>query len=94
MPVHNSDIEEILDTIADLLEIKGENPFKVRAYYNAARIVSGLTQDLDALIAKNELVEIKGIGKNLAEHIQELHKTGHLKEYEKILKALKLKDTV
>ena len=81
-------IARTLEEIAEVLEIKGENPFKVRAYYNAARIVSGLTQDLDALIAKNELVEIKGIGKNLAEHIQELHKTGHLKEYEKIIQSV------
>ncbi|MDO8528095.1 MAG: DNA polymerase/3'-5' exonuclease PolX [Deltaproteobacteria bacterium] len=81
-------IAQILEEIAEILEIKGENPFKVRAYSNAARIVGGLTEDLGALIKKNQLIEIKGIGKNLAEHIEELHKTGRLKEYEKMLKEI------
>src|SRR3989338_1434590 len=82
------EIAEVLEEIGSILEIKGENPFKERAYYNAARIASGLTEDLDDLIKKNELIEIKGIGKNLAEHIKELHGTGKLKEYEKIMKAV------
>ncbi|MDP2599147.1 MAG: DNA polymerase/3'-5' exonuclease PolX [Deltaproteobacteria bacterium] len=82
------DIAHVLEEIAEVLELKGENPFKVRAYANAARVVSGLAQDLGDLIAKNELIEIKGIGKNLAEHIKELYETGHLKEYEKILKSV------
>ncbi len=82
------EIAQKLEEIAAILEIKGENPFKVRAYYNAARVVSGITEDLGALIGKNQLVAIKGIGKNLAEHIQELYETGHLKEYEKIIASV------
>lgn len=81
-------IAQVLEEIGSILEIKGENPFKVRAYYNAARIISGLTEDLDTLIKQNRLIEIKGIGKNLADHIKELHETGKLKEYEKVIKSV------
>ncbi len=45
MPVHNSDIAEIFNEIADLLEIQGDNPFRVRAYRNASRSVSSLERD-------------------------------------------------
>lgn len=83
-----NEIAHVLETIAQVLEIKGENPFKVRAYSNAARIVSGLTQDLGELIKQNRLIEIKGIGKNLADHIKELHATGRLKEYAKVIQSV------
>lgn len=83
-----NEIAEMLEEIAWILEIKGENPFKVRAYYNAARVLEGLTDDLDDLIRKNRLTELKGIGKNLADHIMELRKTGRLREYEKIIRSV------
>lgn len=81
-------IAQVLETIGSVLEIKGENPFKVRAYYNAARIVAGLAQDLGKLIQENKLIELKGIGKNLADHIKELYQTGKLKEHDKVIKAV------
>jgi len=77
--------DEIIDTlenIARLLELKGENPFKVRAYTNGARALETLTDDLVALVAKNGLGEIDGIGKALAEKITTLVLTGHLEYYE------------
>lgn len=81
------EIAQILSEIAAVLEIKGENPFKIRAYENAARIVDGLS-DLGELVESGKLTSIKGIGKNLADHITELYKTGHLKEYEKMVKTI------
>jgi DNA polymerase (family 10) len=79
MPVHNSDIEEILDTVANLLEIKGENPFRVRAYRNAARTVQGLSQSVAEMVRQNQdLSELPGIGKDLAGKIAEIVRTGSL----------------
>lgn len=81
-------VAQVLSEIAKLLELKGENPFKVRAYENAARIVEGLTEDIQTLIEKGGLTQIKGIGKNLADHIAEIVRTGRLKEYERLRKSV------
>lgn len=79
-----SEIVAVLAQMAVLLELKGENPFKVRAYENAARALENLAEDIDALIREEKLTTIKGIGRNLADHIAELSKTGRLKEYERL----------
>jgi DNA polymerase (family 10) len=79
MPVHNSDIEEIFNRVADLLEIKGENPFRVRAYRNAARAVAGLSHSAaDMVTAGEDLTQVPGIGKDLAGKIEQIVKTGTL----------------
>ncbi|MBI4365218.1 MAG: DNA polymerase/3'-5' exonuclease PolX [Deltaproteobacteria bacterium] len=79
--MNRHEIAAIFAELAAILEIKGENPFKVRAYETAARVIDGLTH-FDTLFAKGELTTIKGIGKNLDAHIAELMTTGTLKEYE------------
>ena len=67
MPVHNTDIASIFEEIADFLEIEGANPFRVRAYRNAARTVSGLGAELKDMVAAGEdLTKLPGIGKELA----------------------------
>ena len=81
-------VAQVLNEIAQLLELKGENPFKVRAYENAARIVEGLSADLSDLIKSGRLTEIRGIGKSMSDHIAELVKTGRLKEYESLRKSV------
>jgi len=78
------EIAEILEEIGTLLELRGENPFKTRAYHNAARSIEGLDEDLEALVARDELREIKGIGEALAEKIGTLVTTGRLKYYEEL----------
>jgi DNA polymerase (family 10) len=65
-----------LREIAALLELEGENPFKVRAYENGARAVEGLAEELGALVASDRLVDVKGIGDALARKIADLHRTG------------------
>ncbi len=75
-------VAQILDEIGVLLELKGENPFKTRAYHNAARVIKGLSEDLTDLVASGEIRKIKGIGSALADKITELVNTGHLKYYE------------
>jgi DNA polymerase (family 10) len=81
-------VSEILDEIGTLLELKAENPFKCRAYHNAARIVAALTKDLASLIETGELRQVKGIGEGLAEKITELVTTGKLKYYEQLKSSL------
>jgi DNA polymerase (family 10) len=80
MPVHNTDIAGIFDEIADFLEIEGENPFRIRAYRNAARTVSGLGSELkDMVAAEADLTKLPGIGKELAAKIHEILETGTAK---------------
>jgi DNA polymerase (family 10) len=85
MPVHNADIGAIFEEIADLLEIRGENPFRVRAYRNAARSVGELGRDLATLLEEGQdLPKIPGIGADLAAKIREICKTGTCKLLEQL----------
>ena len=77
-------VAEILDDIATLLDLKGENPFKVRAYSNAARLLEGLDGDLKNLIESGRLADQKGIGSSLLEQITTLASTGTLTRYEEL----------
>jgi DNA polymerase (family 10) len=79
MTAHNAEVARIFNRLADLLEIEGANPFRVRAYRDAARIVGDLPQDVAALVAAGkDLSELPGIGKDLAGKINEIVETGHL----------------
>jgi DNA polymerase (family 10) len=71
-------VANALREVGMLLELKGENPFKVRAYENGARAVEGLAEDLGTLVDEGRLTDVPGIGKALAEKIGQLHATGHL----------------
>src|ERR1039458_3533012 len=77
-------VAEILGEIGVLLELKGENPFKTRAYANAARTIEGLSEPLAKLVAEKRLGEIKGIGEALEQKITELVETGKLAYYEEL----------
>lgn len=80
--MNKDEVAEILVNIGTLLELKGENPFKTRAYHNAARTIETLSEPLDKLIAEDRLGEIKGIGEALQEKITTLVTTGRLPYYE------------
>jgi DNA polymerase (family 10) len=89
MPVHNADIAAVFEEIADLLEILNENPFRIRAYRNAARQVEGMGVALADLVAKGEdLTELPGIGDDLAAKIREIVATGKCQALEKLRKQL------
>jgi DNA polymerase (family 10) len=89
MPVHNEDIAIIFDEMADLLEIEDANPFRVRAYRNAARNIRGLGRDLGEMVAEGEdLTRLPGIGKDLAAKIVEILATGHAKALDKLHKEV------
>ena len=71
MPIHNTDIADILSQVADFLDIQGANPFRVRAYRNAARTVSGLSRNITEMIKQDkDLSSFSGIGKELAGKIK------------------------
>ena len=79
MPIHNHDIADLFEKVADLLEIEGANPFRVRAYRNAARVVTGMSQSLADLVARGEdLTRLAGVGQDLAGKITEIAQTGDL----------------
>ncbi len=77
-------VADILVEIGVLLELKGENPFKTRAYSNGARVIQALTEPLKTLVAEKRLGEIKGIGEALEQKITELVELGKLKYYEEL----------
>ncbi len=77
MPVHNADIAAIFDEIADLLDIEGDNPFRIRAYRNAARTLRDLGREVTDLLEHGEdLTALPGIGEDLAAKMQEIVATG------------------
>jgi DNA polymerase (family 10) len=77
MPTNNADIAAALNDIADLLDIEGANPFRIRAYRNAARTVGELGQPVPALLARgDDLDDLPGIGADLAGKIREIAETG------------------
>lgn len=80
----NSEIARVFEQIAEILEIKGENPFKIRAYLNASRVINQLGESLSDIAGENGLINIPGIGKDLSLKIKELIKTGHLAYYDEL----------
>ena len=77
-------IVEVLKEISILLELKGENPFKIRAYQSGARALERLEKDLGELIRRQELTQVSAIGGVLAEKIETLYYTGKLAYYEEL----------
>lgn len=85
MPVYNSDIAEIFEKVADLLEIEGANQFRVRAYRDAARTARSHSRSLSDLVQEGEdLTELSGIGEDLAEKIREIVQTGGLDQLDRL----------
>ena len=89
MPVVNATIAAIFDEIADLLDIQGANPFRIRAYRNAARTTGGLAHDIKSIAADaGKLKELPGIGDDLAAKIQEIVATGKCEFLERLRKQV------
>ena len=89
MPVQNAEIATMFDQAADLLEIKGDNPFRVRAYRRAARTIEGLPQSVGSMLAKEaDLSELPGIGKDLAGKITGIVESGHFDLLDQLKKKL------
>ena len=84
----NLEISLVFDEIANILELKGESRFKIRAYRNASRTIEGLTQDLVNIAKKDGLKDLPGIGDALAKKIDEIIKTGKIKYHEELKESI------
>jgi DNA polymerase (family X) len=82
------EVAQVLENISILMQIKGENLFKIRAYENAARTIGMLDESLAALVQEDKLKEVKGIGNTLAGQIAELVTTGCLEFYEELRRSV------
>ena len=82
----NAEIAAVLEQVADLLEFKDENPFRVRAYRNGARAIRDLAESVSAIVADDwkRLLEIDGVGKAVAEKATVLVRTGGLPQWEEL----------
>jgi len=68
----NTEIVKVFQDVADLLELKGENPFKIRAYQRVARSIEHLPVEIEQLVAEDRLKEIPGVGEAITNKITEL----------------------
>jgi len=89
MPVQNAEIAAMFDQAAELLEIQGENQFRVRAYRRAARVIEGLPQSVRSMLSAGaDLSELPGIGKDLAGKIADIITSGHFALLDRLKKKL------
>ncbi|MGC8976786.1 MAG: DNA polymerase/3'-5' exonuclease PolX [Candidatus Ratteibacteria bacterium] len=84
----NQEIADIFDKIAEALEFKGDDTFRIGAYRKAARILREYPEDIEEVWKKGEIQKIPGIGKGMAEKIDEYLKTGRMKKYEEAVKDI------
>jgi len=81
-------VAKILKEIGVILDLKGDNPFKTRAYHNGARIIESLTDNLKDLVESGEIANLKGIGKALSDKITTMVQTGNLPYYEELKSSI------
>lgn len=84
----NVTIADIFDKIADMLEFKGEIPFKVNAYRKASRVIRDLPDDIKNVWEQGRLIELPGIGKALVKKIDEFIRTGKISKYEELAQSI------
>ena len=84
----NTDVAEFLENIADMLEIKGDSVFRVRAYHDAARSIESLNEPIEVIEQRGELCEIPGIGESIAAKIKEYIETGRSAYYDELRKQI------
>lgn len=86
----NLEIAQIFERIADILEFKGENRFKINAYRKASRVIGSLSEDIEHLHKENRLMDIPGVGSGIAEKITEYLDTGKMSKYEETIKGVEI----
>jgi DNA polymerase (family 10) len=82
----NKELAQIFNDIADILELKNDNPFRIRAYRKAALVMDDLTDDVTVLLGTGKLNDLPGIGKDLYSKIEEYIRTGKIETYEELKK--------
>lgn len=89
MPIHNKEISDILNEVADYLEIKGENEYRINSYRNAARTVLGLSESISKMAEdEKDIQSLPNIGESMAEKITEIARSGQLKQLEQLKEQL------
>lgn len=78
----NFEVARVFELMADMLELRGENPFRIRAYRRAAQNIESLTEDVEVVAREGRLDDVPGIGRDLAGKISEYLDTGKVKEIE------------
>jgi DNA polymerase (family 10) len=86
--VKNKELADLFERMADVLEFKNENPFKISAYRRASRVLGDLTQDIQEITESGELKKVPGIGEGMAQKIEEYLKTGKISKYEEVKKGI------
>jgi len=84
----NKELADLFDKMADILEFKNENPFKISAYRKASRVLGDLTQDIQEITESGALKKVPGIGEGMAQKIEEYLKTGKISKYEEVKKGV------
>jgi DNA polymerase (family X) len=84
----NAEIASMFERIADVLELKGGNTFRINSYRKAARVINDLTHDIKEVMEAGKLEDIPGIGKGHAEKIEEFLRTGKMSKYEEAMKGV------
>ncbi len=84
----NKELADLFNKMADILEFKNENPFKISAYRRASRVLGDLTQDIQEIAESGELKKVPGIGEGMAQKIEEYLKTGKISKYEEVKKGI------
>jgi len=84
----NKELADLFEKMADILEFKGENPFKISAYRKASRIIGDLTQDIEEIAESGKLKDVPGIGEGMAQKVLEYLKTGKISKFEEVKKGV------
>lgn len=84
----NRELADLFEKMANILEFKGENPFKISAYRRASRIIGDLTEDIEEIVEQGGLKNIPGIGEGMAQKIEEYLKTGRISKFEEARKGV------
>ncbi|MBP7088109.1 MAG: DNA polymerase/3'-5' exonuclease PolX [Candidatus Omnitrophica bacterium] len=84
----SAEIADIFREIAKILELKGDNPFRIRAYERAAQAIEDLGEDLERFVKEDKLLQVPGIGIDLANKIKEMFSTGSLSYYQELKKSI------
>jgi len=86
--MRNVEVAQLLYNISELLEIKGENAFKIRSYAKAARAIEGTSEDIEKIASEKKLKVIPGVGESIAKKIEEYLAAGKLEYYEELKKQV------
>src|SRR5215469_10939793 len=88
MPTQNNQLANVLEQVGTLIELEEDNPFRARAYHNAARTIQNLDADIAELERTGKIEHISGIGKELRGHITEWLSTGKMTLYDNLVAAI------